>query len=301
MIMLDLNSNAFQGPLVIPPVTTEAMLVSKNSFTGKIPRSICGHRFLNILDLSNTNFTGSIPRCLRNLNGYLSVLNLRYNQLSGNIPEIFTNATTLTSLDLGHNRFVGTLPRSLKGCSVLEVLNVGGNNIEDTFPFWLSSLPKLKVMVLRDNRFKGLLYHPRHYFGYPSLQIIDIANNHFTGNLPSDYFAEWNMTTSKYFKGFHYIGDSGSYYHDSMVLMSKGVEMKLERIFTLLTAIDFSGNKLQGKIPESFRTTSSWVRYRKARSFKRNLLHLLKETLDYVVLLSVKNAEMTWKKSNHKN
>lgn len=59
------------------------------------------------------------------------------------------------------------------------------------------------------------------------------------------------MTTSKYFKGFHYIGDSGSYYHDSMVLMSKGVEMKLERIFTLLTAIDFSGNKLQGKIPES--------------------------------------------------
>lgn len=33
--------------------------------------------------------------------------------------------------------------------------------------------------------------------------------------------------------------------------MSKGVEMKLERIFTLLTAIDFSGNKLQGKIPES--------------------------------------------------
>lgn len=27
--------------------------------------------------------------------------------------------------------------------------------------------------------------------------------------------------------------------------------MKLERIFTLLTAIDFSGNKLRGKIPQS--------------------------------------------------
>ncbi|KAG2324018.1 hypothetical protein Bca52824_006746 [Brassica carinata] len=217
IVLLDLSSNAFQGPLVIPPVTTEAMLVSKNNFTGKIPRSICRHRFLNVLDLSNNNFTGSIPRCLRNLNEYLTVLNLRYNQLSGNIPEIFTNATDLTSLDLSHNRLVGTLPRSLKGCSVLEVLNVGSNQINDTFPFWLSSVPKLKVMVLRNNRFKGFLYHPRHYFGYPSLQIIDIANNHFTGNLPSYYFAEWNMTTSKDFKGFHYIGDGESYYHDSML------------------------------------------------------------------------------------
>lgn len=251
ILMLDLSSNAFQGPLVIPPVTTEAMLVSKNNFTGKIPRSICRHRFLNVLDLSNNNFTGSIPRCLRNLNEYLSVLNLRYNQLTGNIPEIFTNATELTSLDLSHNGFVGTLPRSLKDCPVLEVLNVGSNKIDDAFPFWLSSLPKLKVMVLRNNRFKGLLYRPRHSFGYPNLQIIDIANNHFTGNLPSYYFAEWNMTTSKDFKGFRYIGDGGSYYHDSMVLISKGVEMKLERIFTLLTAIDFSGNKLQGMIPES--------------------------------------------------
>ncbi|KFK37943.1 hypothetical protein AALP_AA3G050200 [Arabis alpina] len=251
IIMLNLSSNAFQGPLVIPPVSTEAMLVSNNNFTGKIPRSICGHRYLSILDLSNNNFSGSIPQCLRNLNDYLTVINLGYNQLSGNIPEIFTNATELSSFDVSHNRLVGTLPRSLKSCSSLEVFNVGSNEIEDTFPFWLNSLPNLKVMVLRNNKFNGLLHRPRRSFGYPKLQIIDIAKNHFTGNLPTYYFAEWNMTTSKDFKGFRYIGKDSSYYHDSIVLTSKGVEMKLERIFTLLTAIDFSGNRLQGKIPES--------------------------------------------------
>ncbi|XP_056865726.1 receptor-like protein 33 [Raphanus sativus] len=50
--------------------------------------------------------------------------------------------------------------------------------------------------------------------------------------------------------GLIYIGNRG-YYHDSMVLTSKGVDTKLERIFKLLTAIDLSGNKLRGKIPES--------------------------------------------------
>ena len=49
---------------------------------------------------------------------------------------------------------------------------------------------------------------------------------------------------------FKYIGGN-SYYRDSMVLMNKGVELEYTRIFTLLTAIDFSGNKLQGEIPES--------------------------------------------------
>ncbi|KAJ4894279.1 receptor like protein 33 [Raphanus sativus] len=47
-----------------------------------------------------------------------------------------------------------------------------------------------------------------------------------------------------------YIGGK-SYYHDSMVLMNKGIELTYTRIFKLLTAIDISGNMLHGNIPES--------------------------------------------------
>ncbi|CAA7032578.1 unnamed protein product [Microthlaspi erraticum] len=41
------------------------------------------------------------------------------------------------------------------------------------------------------------------------------------------------------------------YYHDSMVLMNKGVELELVRILKIYTAIDFSGNRFEGEIPSS--------------------------------------------------
>lgn len=249
LIVLDLSSNAFQGPLFDPPVSTEALVVSNNNFTGKIPESICEQRYLQTLDLSNNSFTGSIPQCLKNLNSYLSFLILHHNQLNGSIPEIFNNATDLVSIDVSQNRLVGKLPRSLKSCTSLEVLNVRSNGIDDTFPFWLNTLPELKVIVLRNNSFKGPL-HRHHPFGFTKLQIIDVSNNGFNGTLPSDYFADWNMTRREDRSGVIYIRYN-DYYHDSMVLMSKGVEMKLERILKLLTAIDLSGNELSGKIPES--------------------------------------------------
>ncbi|XP_010418689.1 PREDICTED: receptor like protein 30-like [Camelina sativa] len=47
------------------------------------------------------------------------------------------------------------------------------------------------------------------------------------------------------------MGDKLGYYHDSMVLMNKGVEMELVRILQILTSIDFSGNKFEGEIPKS--------------------------------------------------
>ncbi|KAF3606447.1 hypothetical protein DY000_02049281 [Brassica cretica] len=47
-----------------------------------------------------------------------------------------------------------------------------------------------------------------------------------------------------------YIGE-GPYYHDSIVLMNKGIEMEYTMILTIFTSIDLSGNRLQGIIPGS--------------------------------------------------
>ncbi|XP_019096356.1 PREDICTED: receptor-like protein 12 [Camelina sativa] len=182
-----------------------------------------------------------------NLNSTLSDLNLRQNNLSGGLPEhIFES---LRSLDVGHNQLVGKLPRSLNRFSTLEVLNVESNRINDTFPFWLGSLQKLQVLVLRSNAFHG----PIHQASFPQLRIIDISHNHFDGTLPSAYFSKWTAMSSlgpdKDHSSEKYMGDESSY--DSLVLMNKVVELELVRILKILTAIDFSGNKFEGEIPKS--------------------------------------------------
>ncbi|ESQ46296.1 hypothetical protein EUTSA_v10000044mg [Eutrema salsugineum] len=220
---------------------------SKNNFTGKIPSFICALDSLRVLDLSSNKLNGSIPLCIGNLKSNLWVLNLRHNRLSGGPPEnVFER---LRSLDVGYNQLVGKLPRSLIHFSALEVLNLESNRINDTFPFWLSSLQNLQVIVLRSNAFHG----PIHRASFLQLKIMDISHNHFNGILPSDYFVNWSkmssLGTEEDRSNENYMGDRN--YEDSMVLMNKGVALELVRILKILTALDFSGNRLEGEIPSS--------------------------------------------------
>ncbi|KAL0857774.1 hypothetical protein Bca101_062928 [Brassica carinata] len=249
---LNLSNNTFTGfenstTVLLSRLSSIALFASDNNFTGNIPSFICDLRSVDTLDLSNNNFSGLIPRCLGNLNGSLLYLNLRQNHFHGGLPEnIFES---LRTLDVGHNQLTGKLPSSLFHFSSLEVLNVESNIFNDTFPVWLSSLPQLKVLVLRSNAFHG----PIHQTSFPELQIIDISHNHFNGVLPSDYFVKWSamssLGTNDDQPDEKYMGDS--YYHDSVVLMNKGLEMELVRILKIYTALDFSGNKLEGEIPRS--------------------------------------------------
>ncbi|XP_010489521.1 PREDICTED: receptor-like protein 12 [Camelina sativa] len=182
LMYVNLSNNTFigfqrskmkQGLSSVRKPSMRYLLGSNNNFTGNIPSFICELRSLNTLDLSENNFNGSIPHCLGNLNITLSDLNLRQNNLSGGIPkEIFER---LRSFDVGHNQLVGKLPRSLNRFSTLEVLNVESNRINDMFPFWLGSLQKLQVLVLRSNAFYG----PIHQASFPQLRIIDVSRNHF--------------------------------------------------------------------------------------------------------------------------
>ncbi|KAL1222316.1 Receptor-like protein 32 [Cardamine amara subsp. amara] len=251
---VNLSNNTFtgfKGPTKpgLSPVGRKPMKYlfgANNNFTGNIPSFLCALGSLNILDLSNNQFDGSISRCVGNFSSTLYVLNLRKNRLTGGLPENISES--LISFDVGHNQLEGKLPRSLVRISFLEVLNVESNIINDTFPFWLSSLQELQVLVLRSNAFHG----PIQKTGFSKLRIIDISSNHFYGTLPSDCFANWAAISLEkkedQFNG-EYMGTG--YYSVSMVLMNKGVALELVRILKIYTAIDFSGNKFEGEIPRS--------------------------------------------------
>ncbi|KAL1209575.1 Receptor-like protein 54 [Cardamine amara subsp. amara] len=227
---IDLSWNAFRGSLPIISPGLGFMLASNNNFSGDIPLALCNQSYLRVLDLSRNNFSGSVPPCLSKS---VEALNLRYNDLMGRLPDIFNKNGSLRLLDVGYNQITGKLPRSLANCTSLEILNIESNGITDTFPFWLKDLPNLKIIVLGSNRFHGPIYSPQHPLSFPQLRIIDISDNKFSGSLPPNYFANWSKPMIK------------------MPEDNKGLKMELEKILTSYTAIDFSGNRLQGEIPES--------------------------------------------------
>ncbi|CAA7027957.1 unnamed protein product [Microthlaspi erraticum] len=241
-VMLDISSNTFQDPFPLLSNSTVYFSGSNNRFSGEIPRALCELVNLDTLVLSNNNFSGSFPRCF---NARISVLHIQNNSLSGVFPEESVSVY-LRSLDVGRNRLSGKLPKSLINCTILEFLNMGDNNFNDTFPFWLSSLANLQILVLRSNKFHGPL----------SSLMFDISENHFTGVLPSDYFASWSAMSSAVdivdSTLFKYAGRSSPYYHNSVGLTNKGLKMELVgSVFTMYKTIDVSGNRLEGDVPES--------------------------------------------------
>jgi len=146
--------------------------LSYNQIQGEIPISICNAIELEVLDLSNNSFFGTILQCLIELSGKaLVVLNLRTNNLNGTIPDAFPRNCSLQTLALNKNQLKGGLPKSLANCSRLEVLD-------------MKTTSMLRILVLRSNKFYGRITHPKPNATWPMFQIIDVASNNFISNLP---------------------------------------------------------------------------------------------------------------------
>ncbi|KAL7095272.1 hypothetical protein ACP275_10G013300 [Erythranthe tilingii] len=279
--ILDLHFNRLQGKLPIPPLVSDYVdfsfnyfsnsipndignfiptaiffSVSNNNLIGEIPTSICNASYLQVLDLSGNALNGSIPSCLPNMNFQLGVLSLASNNLSGDIPDTFADKCSLKTLDLENNVLTGKIPGSLVNCSFLEVLNIGNNRIEDTFPCMLTKT-ELRVLILRSNELYGNLLCPSGPTQeWRKLQIIDISHNDFDGDISVLNFSNWRgmmisannnndliRFDSSLFNGLHY--------QDTITVTIKGLEIKLTKILTIFTSIDFSRNKFHGGIPSS--------------------------------------------------
>lgn len=172
------------------------------------------------------------------------------NNLQGTIPETSPEDSSLRTVDLNSNHLEGPLPRSLAKCESLETLDPGNNHINDTFPHWLETLPHLQVLVLRSNKLYGPIGNTNIKFPFPKLRIIDLSYNSFSGYLPVQYFANFNAMTmvGEGKKELKYMGEE--YYHDTVTVVVKGLEIELVRILTIFTTIDFSHNSFMGHIPE---------------------------------------------------
>ncbi|KAJ6881217.1 hypothetical protein NC651_027927 [Populus alba x Populus x berolinensis] len=147
LTLLNLNYSIFAGQ-VSSEITHLSKLVSldlsENDYLSlepsslvEISSSICELRFLQVLNLSNNSFSGSMPLCLGNFSNMLLVLHLGTNNLQGTIPLTFSNDNSLEYLNLNGNELEGKISQSIINCTMLEFLHLGNNKIEDPFPCFM--------------------------------------------------------------------------------------------------------------------------------------------------------------------
>ncbi|KAI5678929.1 hypothetical protein M9H77_09879 [Catharanthus roseus] len=258
--LICLSSNQLSGPLPHVPANSVVELdLSNNSFTGDMSDLLCAvveqYIILEILNLEGNLLFGEIPDCWINW-PKLRIINLANNNLTGRIPESIRHLKILKSLDLHNNNLFGQIPITLKHCRELLKIDLGQNYLSGNLPTLLgSSLPRLRILILRSNRFHGNLAPEICFLTF--LQIMDIAENNISGKIPN-CFNNFSIMTGKmfvsdldeveevdWFTNYRFIG-----YQESAYVATKGNKYKYDKNLAFFTSIDMSNNNFWGDIPE---------------------------------------------------
>ncbi|KAL1174365.1 hypothetical protein V6Z11_A04G006300, partial [Gossypium hirsutum] len=159
--------------------------LSNNQFEGEIPKVIGKLNLLKGLNLSHNNLNGGIPTSIGNLTSleWLDLLqtDLSMNQLSGQIPRSLGNLLQLTHLDLSHNQLSGQVPLSILNLTRLEDLTIVENSLEGSIPDDVTAFPDLILLDLSNNLFNGTL--PSWLYTAPTLKEIDLSQNQISGHI----------------------------------------------------------------------------------------------------------------------
>jgi len=115
--------------------------MSSNSLQGPISKDFCSFYILGFLDLSHNMLNRSVPSCLFSLSA-IEYLHLNNNIISGHITHAFGSEYTnsLAVLGLSHNNLSGEIPTVTGNFTSLSALILKGNQFNSSIPIELCKL-----------------------------------------------------------------------------------------------------------------------------------------------------------------
>ncbi|XP_027357238.1 receptor-like protein EIX2 [Abrus precatorius] len=278
---MNISHNNLKGVVSNFPLKNpqNSLILASNQFEGPIPPFL---RRSTFLDLSNNKFSNSLSfLCASGVADTLYSLDLSNNQLSGQIPDCWSQFESLVYLDLSHNNFSGKIPNSIGSLLQLQALLLRNNNLTEEIPFSLRNCTKLVMIDMAENGFSGLIptwigstlqvlqiliLARNQFFGslplqicyLKSIQLLDLSLNNFSGQIPKcfqNFTSMARKTPSKdhpnhlYFFNANYMRGNRSYDLNAILMWKGAEEMFTNYGLFLLKSIDLSSNNFSGEIP----------------------------------------------------
>ncbi|GKV12596.1 hypothetical protein SLEP1_g23717 [Rubroshorea leprosula] len=253
---IDLSHNKLEGPLPLFPANMSSLSLFNNGFSGNISSlcSVTGNTF-QLLDISFNQLSGELPDCMASWSN-LMILNLGHNHLFGKIPIFIGSLNMLETLVLRNNSFSGEIPWSLGDCNHLQFVDMSHNNFSGPLPGWIGErLVNLTYLLLRSNNFYGDI--PLRLCQLTKMMVLDFSNNTLCGNIPWCIDNMTALTKKENLVDDHwyvvYVRNNMQFatnYGDKAYIVWKGTEYEFAKNLNFLRLIDLSSNKLTGEIPQ---------------------------------------------------
>ncbi|KAF6998071.1 hypothetical protein CFC21_014228 [Triticum aestivum] len=183
-----------------------------NNFSSHIPVEIMGLHDVRILDLSNNNFFGDIPKCVGNLKtftdtaiandasfdnpffeGYSGATHSSMGMsngsftvvIKGQVLEYGENIVYLMSIDLSCNSLTGEIPEELSSLAGLINFNLSSNLLSGNIPYNIGNLGSLESLDLSKNKLGGEI--PQGLSDLTYLSYLNLPYNNLSGKIPSGH------------------------------------------------------------------------------------------------------------------
>jgi len=281
MRSIDLSGNNFTG--IVPPeigtLCPDYLLLNKNQLKASsvqdwefiTPLANC--TVLRGVTLQNNRFGGVIPSSISNLSAQLGILDIRFNEISGRIPNGIGNLPKLFKLGLSGNQFTGHIPESIGRLKLLQFLRLENNKLSGALPSSLGNLTQLQYLSVDNNSLEGPL--PVNLGNLQQLIWATFSNNVLSGPLPGEIFSLSSLS---------YILDlSGNRFSN---YLPSGVGR-----LTTLTYLYIHGNNLSGVLPDSLSNCQNLMELRlDDNSFNGNIPTSISKMRGLVLLNLTKNS-----------
>ncbi|KAK3428657.1 hypothetical protein EUGRSUZ_E00143 [Eucalyptus grandis] len=270
VIALDLSSSCLSGTM--SPNTTlfrlvhiESLNLAFNSFNfSSIPYGFSNLSKLQYLNLSQSEFSGEIPRDISQLSKLVSLdLSIYWTETlrMPNMGGFVHNLTGLKELDLSHVSLSSPFPPMLANFSALTLLRLEYCELSGNFPVNIFQLPDLEVLsVFHNHNLSG--FFPKPHWGSP-LKYLYLSWTNFSGEIPTS-IGNLSLLNDLRARTCYFSGSLPS----SMGNLSH------------LTLLDLDENNLQGQIPVSFANLTQLLEL----GFSRN--NFSGDSLEWVVNLT---------------
>ncbi|KAM3236744.1 hypothetical protein P3L10_016781 [Capsicum annuum] len=206
-----------------------------------------------ILDFTSCNMRGEIPDFFSNFTS-LVVLNFANNSLSGAIPQWLFNLPALSILALPMNNFIGFIPPMihLKSSLFPTMVNLARNKLQGPIP---TQLENVNVIDLTLNNFVGSI--PSQIGEALGIRPISLSGNKTHGSIPESFCHASNVhqvldLSNNSLSGTirRNLGNCKSliYLNLGQNKLTGSVPEEVERV-TSLRYLDLNGNQFKGSFP----------------------------------------------------
>ncbi|XP_057726615.1 receptor-like protein EIX2 isoform X1 [Arachis stenosperma] len=227
-----------------------------NNLTGNIPPSMSFLLNLTSLHLHENNLSGDISSSSLQYCRSLSILNVRKNRFSGNIPKWMPQSIRI--LQLRSNKFIGNIPSQICQMPLLIILDIAYNRISGHIPKCLNNITSFVDMHYSTSWIFYELFDGSALFYYTDnlillvkgqqsnyesnlklIRMVDLSSNNLTGTMSPQLFSLSQL---------HFLNLS----HNRLT----GTIPKEIGNMTQLESLDLSKNELTGQIPVSISSLS---------------------------------------------